>query len=225
MTASTCSCSSAKTRAAASMLPSPKSFCKTSACSPSTKPFSTLGGWKRRKEGCQDRLFDAYTQSKRASWISLAEQIGELSLIPRNPDDDEAADWTEYTVDDFLMAVGEKNSRQKEQGITDTRPAGASARGALPVEEKPNVIVAAPEASQRTVSDGNRRSPRRSRSAVRCGDTRRVNSALGRQRHSPRMAQRCRRPPKPAADHATTPQGEAAKTLEDFPIKFDSDKG
>src|SRR6185503_1357490 len=39
---------------------------------------------------------------EQASKLSLAEQIGELSLIPRNPDDEEAADWSEYTVDDLL---------------------------------------------------------------------------------------------------------------------------
>ena len=40
---------------------------------------------------------------EQASKLSLAEQIGELSLIPRNPDDDEAADLV---------------------GIHDRRPAG-----------------------------------------------------------------------------------------------------
>jgi Flp pilus assembly protein CpaB len=51
---------------------------------------------------------------EQASKISLAEQIGELSLIPRNPDDEETAEWTEFTIED-LLADGEKNNREREQ--------------------------------------------------------------------------------------------------------------
>jgi pilus assembly protein CpaB len=50
-----------------------------------------------------------------ASKLSLAEQIGELSLIPRNPDDQEASTWSEVTIED-LLADGDVNSREKEQG-------------------------------------------------------------------------------------------------------------
>jgi Flp pilus assembly protein CpaB len=53
---------------------------------------------------------------KQASTLSLAEQVGEISLIPRNPDDDQVADSTEVTIED-LMGDGEKNSREKEQGL------------------------------------------------------------------------------------------------------------
>jgi pilus assembly protein CpaB len=53
---------------------------------------------------------------KQASTLSLAEQVGEISLIPRNPDDDQVADSTEVTIED-LMGDGEKNSREREQGL------------------------------------------------------------------------------------------------------------
>ncbi len=56
-----------------------------------------------------------------ASKISLAEQIGEISLIPRNPDDEESADWSETTVEG-LLANGEVNSRAKEQGVSSKEP-------------------------------------------------------------------------------------------------------
>jgi hypothetical protein len=52
---------------------------------------------------------------EQASKLTLAEQIGELSLIPRNPDDQEASAWSEVTIDD-LLADGQINSREKEQG-------------------------------------------------------------------------------------------------------------
>ncbi|MCC7475031.1 MAG: Flp pilus assembly protein CpaB [Pirellulales bacterium] len=61
---------------------------------------------------------------EQASKLSLAEQIGELSLIPRNPDDEETADTSEYTVDDLLAdGTADKNSRKKEQGDEDGKKA------------------------------------------------------------------------------------------------------
>jgi pilus assembly protein CpaB len=53
---------------------------------------------------------------EQASKLSLAEQIGELSLIPRNPDDDAVASWAETKIED-LLGDGESGSREKEQGI------------------------------------------------------------------------------------------------------------
>src|SRR4051812_35903718 len=52
---------------------------------------------------------------EQASKLALAAQIGEISLIPRNPDDEEAGDSRETTVDD-LLSNGDINSRTKEQG-------------------------------------------------------------------------------------------------------------
>jgi pilus assembly protein CpaB len=64
---------------------------------------------------------------EQASKLALAEQIGEISLIPRNPDDEATADWTEYTIDD-LLADGDKGSREKEQARDDAveEPADSS---------------------------------------------------------------------------------------------------
>lgn len=55
---------------------------------------------------------------EQASKLALAEQIGEISLIPRNPDDEESSDVGEYTLDD-LLEEGGKNSRAKEQGVAE----------------------------------------------------------------------------------------------------------
>lgn len=52
---------------------------------------------------------------EQASKLTLAEQIGEISLIPRNPDDQEAGAWSEITIDDLLQD-GDMNDRLKEQG-------------------------------------------------------------------------------------------------------------
>ena len=51
---------------------------------------------------------------QQASKLTLAENLGLVSLIPRNPDDEESADLAEYSSDDLLFDGG-KNSREKEQ--------------------------------------------------------------------------------------------------------------
>jgi pilus assembly protein CpaB len=56
---------------------------------------------------------------EQASKLSLAEQIGEVSLTPRNPDDEKEADWSEYTIED-LLADGDRGSREKEQNREGT---------------------------------------------------------------------------------------------------------
>ena len=53
---------------------------------------------------------------EQASKLSLAEQVGEISLTPRNPDDDEIATWAEIKIEDLLSSSGDSNSRKKEQG-------------------------------------------------------------------------------------------------------------
>jgi pilus assembly protein CpaB len=50
-----------------------------------------------------------------ASKLSFAEQVGEISLIPRNPDDDQVATWAEMKIED-LLGDGESSNREKEQG-------------------------------------------------------------------------------------------------------------
>ncbi len=51
---------------------------------------------------------------EQASKLTLAENLGMVSLIPRNPNDEESGDMSEYSTDD-LLADGGKNSREKEQ--------------------------------------------------------------------------------------------------------------
>lgn len=104
---------------------------------------------QRSPDGGEDRTI-AKTVSlmltpEQASKLSLAEQIGEISLTPRNPDDDATADWTEYTIED-LLADGTSGSREKEQGRTQKKPADnvagalAVAQPALPVALPPFVM-------------------------------------------------------------------------------------
>jgi Flp pilus assembly protein CpaB len=74
---------------------------------------------QRSPDGSEERTI-AKTVSlmltpEQASKLSLAEQIGELSLIPRNPDDEESGSWADVTIEDLLQD-GEKNSREQEQG-------------------------------------------------------------------------------------------------------------
>jgi Flp pilus assembly protein CpaB len=75
-----------------------------------------------------------------ASKLSLAEQIGEISLIPRNPDDEDASDAPEYTVDD-LLAGTDKSSREKEQGEQKV----AEDEGPNPNDSLMNAIAAVPK--------------------------------------------------------------------------------
>ena len=58
---------------------------------------------------------------KQASRVTLAENLGSVSLIPRNPDDVENNVDNEATLDD-LFATGDENSREKEQGRDGRSP-------------------------------------------------------------------------------------------------------
>jgi pilus assembly protein CpaB len=51
---------------------------------------------------------------EQATKMTLAEHLGEISLIPRNPDDEEAANTMEFSSDD-LLSDGGKSSRKEEQ--------------------------------------------------------------------------------------------------------------
>jgi pilus assembly protein CpaB len=84
---------------------------------------------QRSPDGSEERTI-AKTVSlmlspEQASKLSLAEQIGEISLIPRNPDDEAVTAWTEVTIDD-LLAEGDANSRAIEQGRDEDAEAEAA---------------------------------------------------------------------------------------------------
>jgi pilus assembly protein CpaB len=51
---------------------------------------------------------------EQASKLTLAENLGQVSLIPRNPDDEESGEMAEYSTSD-LLSDGGKSSREKEQ--------------------------------------------------------------------------------------------------------------
>ena len=74
---------------------------------------------QRAAEGGEERsvakTISLLLKPEQASKLALAAQIGEISLIPRNPDDEDAAATPETTVDDLLTG-NEMNSREKEQG-------------------------------------------------------------------------------------------------------------
>jgi Flp pilus assembly protein CpaB len=76
---------------------------------------------QRAPEGGEERsvakTISLLLKPEQASKLSLAAQIGEISLIPRNPDDEEAAATPETTVDDLLTS-SDVNSRAKEQGTS-----------------------------------------------------------------------------------------------------------
>ena len=154
---------------------------------------------------------------EQASKLSLAEQIGELSLIPRNPDDEEAAEWAEYTIDD-LLADGDKNSREKEQG-TSTR----TSRRTRPRYEwllERDSIEARRKAA---VPHGNCRSARRSRSAVRRRDGQADPPEAA---TTPAAAGPTLEPSPDRQQRATTRRpraadSDASKMLDEFPIDFD----
>ncbi|TWT95974.1 SAF domain protein [Botrimarina colliarenosi] len=52
---------------------------------------------------------------EQASKLDLAQNLGELSLIPRNPNDETASAMVEVTIEDILGTRSEKNSRKEEQ--------------------------------------------------------------------------------------------------------------
>lgn len=74
---------------------------------------------QRAAEGGEERsvakTISLLLKPDQASKLSLAAQIGEISLIPRNPDDEASEATPETTVDDLLTG-NDTNSRSKEQG-------------------------------------------------------------------------------------------------------------
>jgi pilus assembly protein CpaB len=64
---------------------------------------------------------------EQATKMTLAEHLGEISLIPRNPDDEESASTMEFSSDD-LLSDGGKSSRKDEQVLEK------------PQEQKPSPI-------------------------------------------------------------------------------------
>ena len=83
---------------------------------------------------------------EQASRVNLGEKVGEISLIPRNPDDESVVFGTEITLDELLNDGSERSSRRKEQQPVDHQaqvsatPSGSLLRAVenkLPQPEEP----------------------------------------------------------------------------------------
>jgi pilus assembly protein CpaB len=151
---------------------------------------------------------------EQASKLSLAEQIGEISLIPRNPDDEAATDFQEYTVDD-LLSGGEKNSRAKEQGTHKVEPASDP----TPTDSLLTAIENAPKKDPFRMEVVEAQDVHEVLFDAETGrPVRPVAEQTGAAGPTPHST------PKPqgdGGDHAgPLPTGDAAKGMEDFPINF-----
>jgi len=56
---------------------------------------------------------------EQAGRVNLGEKVGQISLIPRNPNDESMVAWTEITLDELLNDGSQRNSRKKEQQPVD----------------------------------------------------------------------------------------------------------
>ena len=63
-----------------------------------------------------------------ANKMTTAENIGEVSLIPRHPDDDLIVDDSEQDAS-FLLGISDYNSREKEQGLDRSNGNGSGVEG------------------------------------------------------------------------------------------------
>jgi pilus assembly protein CpaB len=148
-----------------------------------------------------------------ASQLTLAEQVGELSLIPRNPDDEEVADWNEIKIEDLLASgtSAAANSREKEQGVDGNKQPDTSTL----VSAIPTSLTMKPPFRMEIIEAQN------FREALFDADT----GKPIRERHAPT-------PPGPTIGSSQSPTSAstapsdvtdgAESVLEDFPINFDS---
>jgi hypothetical protein len=150
---------------------------------------------------------------EQASTLTLAENLGEISLIPRNPDDEESNADAEVSVDK-LFAESEKGSREKEQGIDEGSKSSASDTSALlsavqAVPPKPPFVMEIVEAQTvRTMDfDADTGKPIRDPGASAGGPTVYVPPTTG-------------GTPAGAGDGTDVPTAAPEEMLDDFPIDF-----
>lgn len=149
---------------------------------------------------------------EQASKIDLAQNLGELSLIPRNPNDDATGAVVSATLDD-IMGTTEKNTRSAEQGrdgVEKTKKKSGSFFGSIAgmmrkaAEDRPPFemeIVRADEVST-MMFDSTTGKPLREYNEDR--------NANG---------------PKKMGSVGPTPAGEQPAGQEDFPIDFGGSEG
>jgi pilus assembly protein CpaB len=154
---------------------------------------------------------------EQASKLSLAEQIGEISLIPRNPDDDAAADATEFTVED-LLSGSDKNSREKEQGEGEKKE--------TPVEPVPNDSLLS------AINNTPKKEPFRMEvveaqevhEVLFDAETGRPIRGEGEQTGAGGPTPHARKPAGDAGDAPGDANNDASKMLEEFPVNFNDPK-
>ncbi len=148
---------------------------------------------------------------KQASELTLAEQVGELSLIPRNPDDEEVADWNEIKIEDLLSSNSDSaNSRGKEQGLdgANKQPDTGSLVGipiGMPLKPPFRMEIIEAQNFREVLFDADTGKPIR-------------------ERHEPTLpgptVGSSQSPTLPTSTNQSEISGEAEKALENFPIEF-----
>jgi hypothetical protein len=148
-----------------------------------------------------------------ANKLTLAQNLGQVSLIPRNPDDEESSAVAEVSTDE-LFGEAEKSSRAKEQGIDETTKPAEPDTSALitavqAVPPKPPFVMEIVEANAvRTMDfDAETGKPIREPNAKASGPTVHVPSASG---------------TAPADDAPEPTAADPSKMLDDFPISASS---
>jgi pilus assembly protein CpaB len=149
---------------------------------------------------------------EQASKLTLAENLGQVSLIPRNPNDEESAESIEYSTED-LLADGGKNSRIKEQGRDESEPKPqdngllSAIQQNVPPAKPPFIMEIVEAQDVREVKfDPDTGKPLPDQNL---GSSRGATTAPG---MAPSMA-----PPIPPTSTSTGPSGGS---LEDFPVNF-----
>jgi pilus assembly protein CpaB len=150
---------------------------------------------------------------EQASKLTLAENLGELSLVPRNPDDESSGDWTVYRPED-LWQEGEPGSRAFEQGRN--RVAAETTEDGDLVSVVQSATAPKPPITMEIVE----------RDVVRIvsfdPDTLKpIREAGGSASMAGPMVDHSSQPGGPASDgEVPTPAGDPDKILDDFPIEF-----
>jgi hypothetical protein len=120
------------------------------------------------------------------------------------------------------MTGVEKNNREKEQGVTAKPPATVTQTPAEPQSPQPHTTIAAPVKPVKEPFRMEIVEAQGVREVLFDGDTGRVIQPSG-DKNTP-AGPTLPTSAKPAGEHAAGAASDAAKMLEDFPIKFDSDK-
>lgn len=172
---------------------------------------------QRAPDGSEERTIaktvSLLLKPEQASKLSLAENLGEVSLIPRNPDDEESEVASEYSADD-LLADGDSGSRDKEQAREKTIPkvdAGQLAVLQPAVPSKPNFLMEIVEAHDVRVMefDPETGKPLRNpESGAAAGPLVTPSSAVSIDADN-------------TNNGAAQPKSDAETMLDDFPIDFD----